>query len=649
MNRPLGFVVPVALLLVVSSHAFVLADDLLLGSGSSGGNHLLGNDALLSGGDDLPGGDDLLSGGNDLLLGGGSADASLDDLLTVDTPDSTQTPDDRAVAAAHADLFLEDKYPSASTCATCHPRHFREWSVSPHAYSQISPVSAAMSATVNILTGGTSGDFCFRCHSPVGANLGEPVVLSNMDRHPASREGITCVACHRVDAAYGRINGRLAMQEGGITSPIFGPTGNDELARVLDSDEYRVTADPEARGRKIHGEVKKLEALSESSFCAVCHDVTLVNGFRAEETFSEYKNSPAAKRGESCQDCHMGKEHGIAAGYDEGPAAIVGGVPTESRKLTNHMFAGPDYSVVHPGFFPHNVEAQRMASIREWLEFDHEAGWGTDAFEDHVADDYVFPKRWISLDDRYDARAILNGQFELLAEAEEARRALLSRAYLLGDIVTERADDSGLRFKVQVKNGTDGHNAPTGFERVVFLRVTVTDAAGAVIYRSGDLDPNGDLRDGHSVFVSNGEVPLDKDLFNMQFKFITRLLRGGEREQTLPANYSIDVLPFVRPETSPTVLMNHPLGVRGHKKGIEANGERWPVYTVPAEQLTGQGPYSANVQLIAGMIPVNLLMASTLGGLDYGMSPRQIADRIVAGHQVLWEKEALLQVPGQSR
>ena len=32
-------------------------------------------------------------------------------------------------------------------------------------------------------------------------------------------------------------------------------------------------------------------------------------------------------------------------------------------------------------------------------------------------------------------------------------------------------------------------------------------------------------------------------------------------------------------------------------------------------------------------------------GFDYGMSPRQVADAVVAGHQVLWEKDIVL-TPG---
>ena len=100
---------------------------------------------------------------------------------------------------------------------------------------------------------------------------------------------------------------------------------------------------------------------------------------------------------------------------------MVGGVPSPPRRLSNHTIAGPDHSVVHPGIFPHNPAAAKLATIREWLSFDHKAGWGTDAFEDNLPADAVFPDRWVSADDRYDAREILNRQFALLADAAQQR------------------------------------------------------------------------------------------------------------------------------------------------------------------------------------------------------------------------------------
>ena len=542
----------------------------------------------------------------------------------------------------HERLFQEDRFPSATTCATCHPQHYREWSVSPHAYAQMSPVFNAMHGTVLKLTNGTNGDFCIRCHTPVGMNLGEPEFISNMDRHPTSREGVTCIVCHRVNKAYGKLSGRLAIVEGDLFEPVYGPTGNNEVERVIESSDYRVNPERGKAGRAIHGRAEKFFTLSQSGFCGSCHDVNLINGFRLEEAFSEFKTSPAAKEKVSCQDCHMGKEPGVAAGYAEGPAAVVGGNPTRKRKVTDHMFIGPDYSVIHPGIFPHNTEASELATIRQWLTFDHEAGWGTDEFEADLPPGYEFPEHWRAPDDRYDARDILTDNQDLLAEADRARKKILRAGYQLGEIAVDRQDPRrGLAFRVEVKNGTNGHGVPTGFdaERLVFLQVTVTDAAGEVVFRSGDLDPNGDVRDNHSLYVHNGELPLDRQLFSLQSRFVTRMVRGGEREQVVAINYSPDPLPFLRPSTSSTILTGRPLGARKHKQNIEPLGRRWARYRVKPELLTGRPPYTADVRLVAGMIPVNLVNFIKIVGFDYGMTARQVADRVVAGHAVLWQRQ----------
>jgi hypothetical protein len=511
----------------------------------------------------------------------------------------------------------------------------------------MSPVFNAFHGAVVVLTNGTNGDFCIRCHSPVGMNLEEPEFMSNMDRHPTSREGVTCIVCHRQNRAYGKLSGRLALVEGDLFETVYGPSGNQELQRVIESSQYRVNPERGKAGRAIHADVEKFFQLTTSGFCGTCHDVNLVNGFRLEEAFSEFKTSPAARRGVSCQDCHMGKEPGVPSGYAEGPAAIVGRNPTQPRKLTDHMFIGPDYSVIHPGIFPHNTRASEIATIRQWLDFDHRAGWGTDDFEIELPDDYEFPEHWRSADDRYDARDIIEENARLLEEAHRDRKKILQVAYRLGEIVIEKADPKkGIVFKVEVRNGTDGHGVPTGFdaERLVFLRVTVADSAGRAIFRSGDLDPNGDVRDSHSLYVHNGELARDKYLFSLQSRFVTRMVRGGEREQVLAINHSPDPLPFLRPSTSSTILTGRPRGARKHKQNIEPLGRRWAKYKVEAEALSGKGPYRAKIEVVAGMIPVNLVHEIKVVGFDYGMSAREVAERVVEGHLVLWEKDVEIEL-----
>ncbi|WP_460082188.1 multiheme c-type cytochrome [Roseibium sp. LAB1] len=609
-------------------------DDLLAGEGAD-----VSGDDLLAGDDDLLADDDLLTVGDDddLLSGGGTGLTE-----TVEGKKKEETIR-RTANAEHEKLFLESKYPSANTCATCHPGQYEQWSVSQHAYAQLSPIYMAMQTTINMKTSATNGDFCIRCHNPVGMNIGESLYVSNLKRNPTSREGITCVACHRVSRNYGKISGRFALEEGDVFSPVYGPKGGDELKRVLNTpEEYRVSQSRDDPGRSIHTEAKPFFALTKPGFCGTCHDVTLFNGFKLEEAFAEYKRSPAAKRGETCQDCHMGKVQGVASGYDYGPAAIVGDVPTRNRKLTNHMFAGPDYSIIHPGIFPHNVEAAEFKTLAEWLQFNVGAGWGTDKFEDNVKDGYKFPEAWSSIDDRYDGREILDTQFERLEKARQARLQVLRNGFKLSDITIVDNTSRALKFSVDVSSGTDGHGVPTGFdaERLIFLQVTVKDSKGNTVYVSGDRDPNGDVRDAHSLYVHNGELKLDKDLFSLQSKFVVRLLRGGEREQVLAVNTSTDVLPLVRPERRATTIYGRPRGARKHKQNLEPGASRTATYAVPADVLKPGERYSISVKLISQMVPVNLIAAIQGAGFDYGMSPAGIARKVVQGSSVLWTRKA---------
>ena len=133
-------------------------------------------------------------------------------------------------ADAHAAVMAGDGsgkpyYPSASECKACHPDHYREWSVSPHSYAQMSPVFNAMQATILAVTSSSNGDFCIRCHTPVGMNSNEELFMSNIDRSPTSREGVTCIVCHRVNKSFGKISGRLSIETGELSEPIYGPGG----------------------------------------------------------------------------------------------------------------------------------------------------------------------------------------------------------------------------------------------------------------------------------------------------------------------------------------------------------------------------------------------------------------------------------------
>ena len=182
---------------------------------------------------------------------------------------------------------------------------------------------------------------------------------------------------------------------------------------------------------------------------------------------------------------------------------------------------------------------------------------------------------------------------------------------------------------------------PTGFdaERLVFVRVTVTDREGTAVYESGDLDPNGDVRDLPLALRPQRRAAARPQLFSLQSKFITRMVRGGEREQVLALNYSPDPLPFLRPSTSSTILTGRPLAARASTSRTSSLWAAAGPSTGCPRRSPAQGPYRIHVEIKAGMVPVNLIHEIKDVGFDYGLSAREVAERVVAGHLVLWERE----------
>ena len=288
----------------------------------------------------------------------------------------------KAIKDPHAGVLAENNFPSASQCAGCHNQIYKEWASSNHAYASISPMFHKFEQAITELTQGTIGSFCVRCHQQVGTQRGEKRELPLWKRSKVSREGVTCITCHRVTEAYGKVNGERNIVSGDIYEPVYGSVKDGKFADVIaKKEEYNIATSSKERGKKIHASVKRFAQISKSEFCASCHQVAVNLGIKLEVVWEQYRDSPAAKNGVSCQDCHMGKTPGRAEGYVKAPVAIVNGNEINpNRKHSNHAFYGPGYPIAHPGIFPHNPEAERW-TIQEWLTFDHRAGWGSEEFE----------------------------------------------------------------------------------------------------------------------------------------------------------------------------------------------------------------------------------------------------------------------------
>jgi hypothetical protein len=522
---------------------------------------------------------------------------------------SSASPAGPAVSAQdRCEFVAKSLYPSASECRACHEKIYDEWSMSSHAYSFVSPMFHKFEQKINDIASGTVGYFCYRCHTPAGTSLGISRAAPIWDVPLVAREGVTCVACHRVREFYGKTNGERRIEPGSIFEPVYGSIGGEGVAiAAAQKNQLKVHTSPHDKGPGIdmHASAELMPQLAKSEFCTSCHQVAVFPGIKLEVVWEQYRASPACKKGISCQNCHMGRIPGVPSGYEFGPAALINKKDVHpNRKHSNHVFYGPGYSIAHPGVFPFNPKAERW-SVRDWLLFDWRAGWGTDDFEDAVDDGRIhvtFPEVWKEADDRYDAREIIDDNLKKKVLKDRLRREVMENGSHVEGPFFDGPQRVGqeLNFSYVVVNTNEGHNLPTaslGAQPQLWANVVLVGPDGRRLWESGYLDRHGDLADIHSVSVRNKELEFDWQLFNLQTMFLITGAKGTDREFYLPVNIDIDPLPFIRPAGQPVSVINHPPFIRMEARSLSPLGSRRVPYKVPAQLMCQPGRYRLSFRM----------------------------------------------------
>ena len=521
-----------------------------------------------------------------------------------------------AVAAEdpHAAVYAESQYPSAIQCASCHPKVFWEWAVSNHAYASISPMFHKFEQAINNFASGTIGTFCVRCHQQVATQMGEPREKPLWERSDISREGVTCVTCHRVSTQFGKVNGERHVDPAPMSAPVYNAGTGVKMAEVLaNAKEYGVAMAPGEPGTPIHAPAIKFEQISKSEFCVSCHQVAVHPGIKLEVVWEQYRGAPAAKEGITCQECHMGKVPGEAAGFDTWPIAIVNGqtVGESNQKHSNHLFYGPGYPIAHPGIFPFNPRALRW-SIKDWLKFDYRSPWGDPAWEERLARGEVeatFPPEWSTRADREEARYVISLNEKLLDDKRQSRIEVMENSMRIDGPFFAKPPSVGedLKFKYKITNVDKGHNLPSGSlgaQPELWFNVVLIDPDGQRVWESGYVDKNGDMADIHSLEVAQGNIPYDSQLFNLQTKFLTTNVKGTDREMYLPINFDFDQLPHIRPPGVPTTVLNHPPFIRMEGRSLPPLGHRYAKYRIPSSVMTKPGRYRLQSRMRSRAEPI---------------------------------------------
>jgi hypothetical protein len=191
-------------------------------------------------------------------------------------------------------------------CGSCHPLQLADWSSGFHARS-MGPGITGQLADMST-TDPDAARSCPVCHAPLAEQSAtiarSGAVVPNHAFDPALRaRGVVCASCH--------VRGHQR----------FGPPRRDGSV-----------ASRAPRAALPHGGVTRTETFLASEFCASCHqfapDGFAVNGKLVQNTFEEWKASPAGREGRQCQDCHMPDRRHLWRGIHD-PEMVKSGVKVE--------------------------------------------------------------------------------------------------------------------------------------------------------------------------------------------------------------------------------------------------------------------------------------------------------------------------------
>jgi hypothetical protein len=342
-------------------------------------------------------------------------------------------------------------------------------------------------------------------------NLGKKMAAGESQK----RNVESCVRCHfPIGHSSGEENLPLDDEKGGVICDfchsVKATTGVGNAPYILSPGNAAIMEGGTKYGpfndcpETIH-ENQYSELHTRSEFCGGCHDVSHAgNDLPIEQTYTEWRQGPYntndPKTTVHCQDCHMRQRPGFpCTGSTERPdnpgvatPEIMGG--KKRPHIWTHYFVGGS---VTPISLPLNSEIQPQLAI------------------------------------------------ERLKNAATIQ-ITVNPGYKAGDL---------LRFQVDIKNTGCGHYLPTGLTemRQMWLKVSVTDADGKLVYKVGDVDEKGNIDDNaviyHTVFGNENGEPTLHVWTATHVISDNRIPPKGKKEERFVCQIPTDIKPPLKVET----------------------------------------------------------------------------------------------------
>ena len=343
--------------------------------------------------------------------------------------------------------FIEgEKFVSSTRCASCHTDAHAQWRQSAHGNAFREPFYQKNVKDLQSQKGIEFTRHCESCHNPAALFSGALTKNSKVKR-PFDEDGVSCIACHSIQAATGRGIGGYVMGEPAL---LVKEDGTRLLAGVKDQE---ILDDIPS-----HRRAMMRPLLKTADFCGACHKSQVpheLNDYKFLRAFAvadEYQMSSFSKESphpyyvrdkETCNSCHMKRE----------PAPLFD-VSAKLGKLASHRWPAANTAIPQFYKWPEQLDA-----VKKFLEND---ALGIDIFSVRLKSTGVSAEQFL---------APLN------------RSSFTVKA---GDRVTA---------EVVVTNKNIGHSFPPELRDFyeAFVEFVVTDEAGKTLYQSGFIKPNGYL------------------------------------------------------------------------------------------------------------------------------------------------------------
>lgn len=342
-----------------------------------------------------------------------------------------------------------DKFVLAERCSRCHTDAHAQWLQSAHRNSFREPFYQKNVGDIIAQKDIAHTRHCESCHNPAALFSGMLTKNPVSKKRPFDDDGVSCIACHSMQAAKGLGIGGYVMDEPALLV-------KEDGTRLLET----VTDQQILDDIPSHKRAMMRPLLKSPEFCATCHksqvpkelnDYKFLRAFSVGDelqmsSFSKESPHPFYVRNkETCNSCHMTRE-----------AAPLFDAAAKEGKLATHRWAAANTAI--PYFFGWK---EQLEAVTKFLEDDK---MGVDIFaisrrsSDGARQEFVAPAN------RHDFR--LEAGDEITADV----------------VITNK--NIGHSFPPELRDFYEAH-----------IEFTVTDEAGRTLYQSGFIKPDGYLDD----------------------------------------------------------------------------------------------------------------------------------------------------------